>query len=154
MSNADLDAKVIALDRAREIAEPKLPEFSDEALALEFAEKHLADLRFVAAWSRWMIFVDGCWKADDTRCAFTLRGRCRRAAADVGDGSAKDVKHASQLASAKTRAAVIVLAGDYRRLAATADQWDADPDLLNTGEILMTVDLERANATRRAPKIT
>ena len=40
MSNADLDAKVIALDRARESAEPRPPEFADDALALLFAERH------------------------------------------------------------------------------------------------------------------
>jgi hypothetical protein len=31
------------------------PEFSDEALALRFADRHAGDLRFVAAWSKWLI---------------------------------------------------------------------------------------------------
>jgi len=37
-----------------------------------------------------------------------------------------------RLASAKTRAAVVALAGEDRRLAATIEQWNADPWLLNT----------------------
>jgi D5 N terminal like len=37
-----------------------------------------------------------------------------------------------RLASAKTRAAVVALTGEDRRLAATIEQWNADPWLLNT----------------------
>ena len=44
---------------------------------------------------------------------------------------------AKQIASAKTRAAVVALASEDPRLAATVNQWDADPWLLNTpgGEV-------------------
>ncbi len=35
------------------------PEFSDEALALSFAAAHADDLRYVAAWSSWLMW-DGC----------------------------------------------------------------------------------------------
>ena len=56
MSNADLDAKVIALDRAREAAEARPPEFADDALALLFAERHKDSLRYVAALGRWLMF--------------------------------------------------------------------------------------------------
>ena len=45
MSNADLDAKVIELDRARESAEARPPEFADDALALRFAEHHQDSLQ-------------------------------------------------------------------------------------------------------------
>ncbi len=34
--------------------EMQAPAFSDEALALRFAERHADDLRYVAAWGRWL----------------------------------------------------------------------------------------------------
>ena len=65
---------------------------------------------------------------DDTKLAFDLsRKVCREAAAECN----KD-KIAPNLASAKTVAAVERLALADRRIAATVDQWDADPWLLNT----------------------
>ena len=51
---------------------------------------------------------------------------CRGAASEC------DKKFASAVASAKTVAAVERLTRADRRLAATAEQWDADPWLLNT----------------------
>ena len=43
-----------------------VPEFCDEALALDFA-RHQADaLRYVAAWGKWLIWSDGIWRFDDT----------------------------------------------------------------------------------------
>ena len=66
--------------------------------------------------------------SDLTRKVFSLsREVCREAAARTNKSS-----HANAIASAKTRAAVVSLASDDRRLAATVDQWDADPWLLNT----------------------
>jgi putative DNA primase/helicase len=110
--------------------EPRPPQFSDEALALRFADRHCDGLRYVALWSRWMVWGGTTWKADETRLAFNLaRDICREAASEC-----TKVKLAAQLASAKTRAAVITLANDDRRLAVTSDQWDSDPDLLNTRE--------------------
>jgi putative DNA primase/helicase len=111
-------------------SEPRPPEFSDETLALRFAERHAGRLRYVAVWSRWMLWTGTQWKPDETRLAFNLaREICREAASQCGLK-----KLAPQLASAKTRAAVISLANDDRRLAAASDQWDADVDLLNTKE--------------------
>jgi putative DNA primase/helicase len=55
------------------------------------------------------------------------RELCREIAVKVNKSSER-----KRIASAKTRAAVVSLAGEDRRLAATTDQWDADPWLLNT----------------------
>jgi putative DNA primase/helicase len=122
MTNAKLDAKVIELDRARP------PAFSDEALALRFATRHAHELRYVAAWSRWLFWDGARWIFDDTLCAFDrARGICREAAAECNKP-----KVASAIASAKTVAAVERLAKADRRHAATSDQWDADVWLLNT----------------------
>jgi putative DNA primase/helicase len=117
----------VELDRARD-TDPRPPAFTDESLALRFAEIHTADLRYVAAWGRWLSYNGVCWRFDETLLAFDLaRKICRGAAAKCNDP-----KVAAALASAKTVAAVVTLAKTDRRLAATVDQWDADPWLLNT----------------------
>ena len=104
------------------------PAFSDEDLALRFALRHAGDLRYVAAWSKWVQWTGSYWRFDDTKLAFDLsRKVCRDAATECNKG-----KVASGLASAKTVAAVERLALADRRIAATVDQWDADPWLLNT----------------------
>lgn len=107
---------------------PAPPPFSDEALALTYAENHADDLRFVAAWGRWFIYSDGCWREDKTLRYFDLsRDVCRAAAEDSGGG-----KIAQDLTAAKKVAAVVTLARADRRMAATVEQWDSDPWLLNT----------------------
>jgi putative DNA primase/helicase len=106
------------------------PTFSDEALALRFAERHSGDLRFVAKWAQWLSWTGAHWRFDDTLHAFDLARRvCREAAAECNKP-----RVAVALASAKTVAAVERLARADRRLAATVDQWDGDPWLLNTPE--------------------
>lgn len=104
------------------------PAFTDEAIALQFADRFERELRYVASWGRWLRW-DGCrWQFDDTLAAFDLSRRmCREAAA-----ACEKQNVSAALASAKTVAAVERLAKADRRLAATIDQWDADPWLLNT----------------------
>ena len=104
------------------------PAFSEEAVALLFAEVHAAEQRYVAAWNRWFYYDGSCWKFDDTRLTFT---RARKITREVAREINKP-KEAKAMASAKTRAAVVSLASEDSRLAATVDQWDLDPWLLNT----------------------
>lgn len=109
-------------------AEVRPPAYSDEALALLFSARHKDRLRYVAAFNRWMIREPAVWRPDETLRALDLaREVCREAAAAYGDP-----RGASAVASAKTVSAVERLARADRRHAATADQWDADPWLLNT----------------------
>ena len=64
--------------------------------------------------------ADGCWREEKTLRAFDLiRKTCR----------AQGIERASM---AKMIIAVQALARADRRLAATIEQWDADPMLLNT----------------------
>jgi putative DNA primase/helicase len=108
--------------------EARPPNFSDESLALRFAELHVADLRYVAQFGQWLEWNGARWSFDNTLHAFDLaRMICREAAKSCNKKSA-----AMSLASAKTVAAVERLAKADRRLAATAAQWDIDPWLLNT----------------------
>ena len=101
------------------------PAFTDEALALKFAERHDYDLRFVATWGKWVL-GRAILDFDDTLHAYDLARACREVAAECNKGKI------APLASAKTVAAVERLASADRRLAATIDQWDADPWMLNT----------------------
>ena len=133
-----------AADRAARLAEEKLkptvevadarpPEFSDEALAQRFARLHGEGLRYIAAWSQWYAWTGARWELDSTLDAFDrARAICRAASSDT-----KIKPHIqTALASAKTVAAVERLAKADRRIAATVDQWDTDPDLFNTVAML------------------
>ena len=105
------------------------PIFSDEALALRFAERHAELLRYVAPWGRWLFWDGVRWRFDETLAVFDLvRRLCRQIAAEAGEKS----KIGNAIASAKTVAAVERLARSDRRLAATTEQRDVDPWLLNT----------------------
>ncbi len=120
--NVGTGAQVIVLDEQRP------PHFSDEALALRFAERHADDLRYVATWGRWLRWDGMQWHFDETKHAFNrARHICREAASQ-----ANDLRDQMAVASAKTVAAVDRLARADPRLAATTDQWDADPWALNT----------------------
>ena len=104
------------------------PAFSEEAIAIDFANKHADSLRYVARWNQWFCWDGTCWREDETRKVFSIaRGLCRELGLTVNKPS-----ESKRVASAKTRAAVVSLAGEDYRLAATTDQWDADPWLLNT----------------------
>jgi putative DNA primase/helicase len=110
-----------------DLGEVRPPEFSDDALALDFADRHKDDLRYVATWSRWLYFDGRHWQYDETLNVFDLvRLICRKAAARAK----KNIRAA--IVSAKTVSAVERHARSDRRLAATIDQWDADPWMLNT----------------------
>ena len=104
------------------------PQFSDDALALRFAERYGDELRYVAKWSQWLRWDGRRWRFDDTLAAFDrARLICRAAAAECNEA-----KPAKEIASAKTVAAVERMARSDRRLAATVEQWDADLWLVNT----------------------
>ena len=108
--------------------EPRPPEFTDEALALQFAQDHADDLRYVAPWSKWCLWGSGDWRADETLQAFDFARAVSRDAAS----RCPNERVAAVVASAKTVAAVERLAKADRRLAATVTQWDPDDFLLNT----------------------
>ena len=100
--------------------------FTEDALALEFTRQHGGRLRYVALWSRWLIWGGCCWTFDDTIHVFDLaREVCRDAATKANTGQ-------KTLAKANTVAGVERLAKADRVHAATVDQWDHDPWTLTT----------------------
>src|SRR5262245_32048819 len=57
------------------------PEFSDDAIALKFADRHAGNLRYVAQWSKWMSWDGVRWRVDTTLKAFDrVRRVCREVA--------------------------------------------------------------------------
>jgi putative DNA primase/helicase len=104
------------------------PEFSDEALALRFAERFGHKLKYVAVWNKWFIYTGTHWVPDDTlQVIDCARDLCREVA-----GNCAQERIAAAIASRKTVTAVVSLARADRRIAANTDQWDSDPWLLNT----------------------
>lgn len=92
------------------------------------------------------------WATDETLKAFDLsRHVCREAAAECD----KDKKQfARSVASAKTVTAVERMAKADRRHAATIDQWDADPWLLNTPDGVVDLKTGKIRPHRQADFIT
>ena len=94
---------------------PQPPVFSELALALRFVERHEDDLRYVAAWNKWLIRDGRCWTIDETNQVLDFaRAVCREASAEC------DTKIANRIASHGTIAAVLRLARADRKLVATA----------------------------------
>ena len=105
------------------------PEYSDEDLALKFAESFVDDLRFCNELNRWLKWNGHKWCDDRTRHAFNqARAICRQESERVSDnkGLARDI------ASAKKVAAVERLSRSDLRLAVSAGDFDSNIDQLNT----------------------
>ena len=123
---------------------------TEDALALAFTRRYHRDWRYVATWGRWLVW-DGCrWRTEDTLAATDLiRSVCRHAAL-----KAANPKVAAKLASASTVSGVERLARADRRHAATTEEWDADPWLLNTPGGVTDLRSGRKRAHDRADRMT
>ena len=113
-----LTAKKAKAAKAKKEKPP--PEPTDDQIADIFAEQYRNHLRYVAAWGKWFLWQDGCWREEKTLRAFDL---IRKTAKTQG---------VERVSMAKMVASVHTLARADRRLAATIEQWNADPMLLNT----------------------
>lgn len=134
-------SNVIDLNAARKSAPgPVLdiaPSYSDDQLALDFTAKHGDRLRYVATWGQWYAWDGSTWNRDDTLDAFNRARELGREKAlaviddpDVPPGQKR--RTAMNCTHARTVASIERLARADRTHAATTDQWDADPWLLNT----------------------
>jgi putative DNA primase/helicase len=111
---------------------------------MSFADRHSGDLRYVAALGKWLHWTGKRWQHDETLIArHCARLICRAASAECNN------KARNIIASAKTVAGVERLAQADPRLAATLDQWDADPWLLNTPS--ETIDLRTGEGKPHDP---
>ncbi|WP_295137392.1 phage/plasmid primase, P4 family [uncultured Reyranella sp.] len=126
MSDDDFAVDAVPPDEGDE--KPGLFFASDEALALQFAGMHLGELRYVAKWAAWFIWTGTHWRRDETLAALgNVRSFCRAIAEDI-----KARPLSAEISSAKKIGAIERLCRADQRLAATVDQWDADPWALNT----------------------
>lgn len=123
---------------------------TEDALALAFTRRYHRDWRYVAAWGRWLVWDGQRWRTEDTLAATDLiRSVCRQTAV-----RADNPKVAAKLASASTVGGVERLARADRRHAATTDEWDADPWLLNTPGGVVDLKSGRKRANARADRMT
>jgi putative DNA primase/helicase len=145
---AELAAQFVGQNRESPDALP--PQFSEEALALRFSRQYSGDLRYVSAWDRWLCWNGGQWHQDTTlEVLDRVRELSRRASAECGSTQDK-VKVAVRLASSASVAAIERLARADRRHAATVEQWDRDPWLLNTPQGI--VDLRTGKIQEHHPE--
>lgn len=100
---------------------------TEDHMALEFAEVEQDRRRYVAEWGRWMSYRDGIWSEDKTFETYDAIRPIVRARSSAVLSSSKAVARALKLSSAATVAGVEKLARADRRLAATGEQWDANP---------------------------
>lgn len=126
------------------------PDFADDALALRFTERYGNDLRYTSAQSRWNGWDECRWRLDETLKVFDLARREVR----LASANSADEKLGRRVASAMTVAAVERLARSDRRHAATVDQWDRDPWLLNTPDGTVNLQTGVIQPHRREDYIT
>jgi putative DNA primase/helicase len=101
-------------------------QFSDDALALLFAERHADRLRYYTKRKCWFVWAGKDWAEDQTRLVFSLaRDLCREQAA-----AANDKRTAMALASARTVNAVVRLARCDQRL---VTEWHPRPPVREVG---------------------
>jgi putative DNA primase/helicase len=123
---------------------------TEDALALTFTRRYHRDWRYVAGWGRWLVWDGQRWRTEDTLAATDLiRSVCRQTAL-----RADNPKVAAKLASAGTVGGVERLARADRRHAATTDEWDADPWLLNTPGGVVDLKTGRQRSHERADRMT
>src|SRR3981081_2759879 len=96
------------------------PEFSDDALALEYSTRHATELRYVVDWG-WLRWDGARWISEKTLAAFDMARTVAREFANA----CSDHDDKPKIASAKTVAAIERLARCDRRHAASADSGDA-----------------------------
>jgi putative DNA primase/helicase len=128
----DVVARRVQKPRAKtpsaEVDDDRPPQFSDDACAQAFTQRTGADFRHTAGLSKWLHFTGTLWEHDSTLRVFDEIRLSNRTLAK----SAPDPRVATIVAGARTVAAVERLARADRAHAATVEQWDRDPMVLNT----------------------
>ena len=118
---------------------------TEDALALDLVDRH-PDVRWVERWKKWLMWDGKYWAADDVLMQFDrIRSLCRETARQ-----ANDRKTSAVLKRSATVAAIERMARSDRRYAATVEQWDQDPLLINTPNAI--IDLENGNARPHDPR--
>jgi putative DNA primase/helicase len=114
--------------KARDAPDFISPEFSEDQLALRFADRHGNDLRYVAEWGKWLAWTGTHWNIEKTLLALHMaRNICREAAAECNKPS-----DSKAIVKWRTVSAIETLARSDRHVAATVSQWDASQSFFNS----------------------
>jgi P4 family phage/plasmid primase-like protien len=152
-----MSANVVDLDKLRQInaasessADAETVGVSEDVLAERFTERHRDNLRYVAAWDRWMVWGGQAWHKDERKRVFDLaRKICRDVLGERLNNEAmteaQERTLRQRLGSAATIWAIVKLAATSPVHALLPSDLDPDPWALNTPGGL--VDL-KSGATR------
>jgi putative DNA primase/helicase len=112
-------------ERKKKTAGPDaaLPGTEDE-VALAFADRHAAELRYVNSWHKWLRWSGAHWRLVETLWVFHQVRLVAREYAKLHDGK--------KLGKDATTAAVERIARNDPRHDTAADAWDVDGDIVNT----------------------
>lgn len=117
---------VRALETARKDTAQYLVEHSEDSIALGFAARHAADLRYTAGMD-WLHFNGMRWEKDKRMHRYDFaRVICRSLSTGLPE------KDARRITAAATVNAVVSLARCDQRLVVDADEWDSDFMMINT----------------------
>jgi putative DNA primase/helicase len=131
----------------QELGPDRVTILSEDDIADCFAQQYREELRYVAKWSQWLSYDGARWREEQTLKVFDLvRKLCREL---TWESNSKDTE-IKRVRSSKTIAAIVQLARTDRRLAATIDQWDADPMALNTPDGV--IDLKTGDVRAHHPE--
>jgi putative DNA primase/helicase len=121
-----------AVNPADDSNDEHAPEFSEERIALLYANRHSMDRRHVKLWGKWLYWEGVRWRVDDTQSTLnSVRQLCREIA------SAAKANLARGISSDRCARAVEHLASADRKLAAHPDQFDGDAWALNTPDAII-----------------
>jgi phage/plasmid primase-like uncharacterized protein len=107
--------------------------YSEAALANLLDAKYGHRIRYVDGWGKWFVYNGKVWKEDQTSRVFSYaRKICAEVATPLNGGNKTEQGMGRKINSAQCISAVMKIARSLPRIAATMEQWDADPWLLNT----------------------
>lgn len=102
---------------------------TEDGLAIVFTHQYCLNWRYCALWGKWLIWTGMRWNVDHKLYVLHLvRIICRLAS----QNATVHPRQKSRLASASTISAVEKIARSDPEHASSAEEWDADPWLLNT----------------------
>ncbi len=123
---------------------------TEDGLSLAFTRCYGEDWRYCALWGKWLVWTGVRWNPDQVLYVSHLaRGICRMASLQADSPRLK-----ARLASSATISALEKIARSDPKHAAAADEWDADPWLLNTPGGVVDLTTGRYRAHDRADRMT
>jgi putative DNA primase/helicase len=122
-------------DHAAEDVVRTLPDYSEDEIALAFADRHHGVLRFDHSTGHWYVYNSNKWQRDPRQLALNYARTFGRMLAEE-----RHVPNRVRLRSLKFAQNVDRLARVDERIAVTNDIWDTDLDLLGTPNAVIDLD--------------